>query len=239
MIYFYKKKSTVLFSLKLLRPFPKDELKKILRIGLPGGGEALLYNVSQTVIMGMINTCGLAAINARTYVALIVRFSYLFALAIGIAGQTVIGTNLGRGEYQKIEKTVITTRRMAVATAMLMDVILFIFIGPLLSIFHATDEVIVLSKIALMVDFFLEFGKGNNIVMTRAMTAVGDVMYPMVVGIIFMWLAAVGLSYVFGIAMGYGLIGIWVAMTIDEWSRAFILNRRFKSGKWKTIWKVE
>ena len=33
-------------SLKLLRPFPTDQLRRLLRIGIPAGGESISYNLS-------------------------------------------------------------------------------------------------------------------------------------------------------------------------------------------------
>ncbi|WP_252314188.1 hypothetical protein [Sinobaca sp. H24] len=41
--------------------------------------------------------------------------------------------------------------------------------------------------------------------------------YPVVIGMLFMWGVHVPLAYVLGIHLEFGLIGIWIAMTIDEW----------------------
>lgn len=57
--------------------------------------------------------------------------------------------------------------------------------------------------------------------------------YPFVVGVIFQWSIAVGLSYVIGIPLGYGLVGMWVGFALDENIRGVILMRRWRSGKWK------
>ena len=42
-----------------------------------------------------------------------------------------------------------------------------------------------------------------------------------------------GLSYVIGIPLGYGLIGMWVGFALDENVRGIILLRRWRSGKWR------
>ncbi len=44
---------------------------------------------------------------------------------------------------------------------------------------------------------------------------------------------AVGLSYVIGIPLGYGLVGMWVGFALDENVRDVILLRRWRSGKWR------
>ena len=57
---------------------------------------------------------------------------------------------------------------------------------------------------------------------------------PFVVGVIFQWTIAVGLSYVIGIPLGYGLVGMWIGFALDENVRGVILVRRWRSGKWKS-----
>lgn len=44
---------------------------------------------------------------------------------------------------------------------------------------------------------------------------------------------AVGLSYVIGIPLGYGLVGMWVGFALDENVRGVILLRRWRLGKWR------
>ena len=44
----------------------------------------------------------------------------------------------------------------------------------------------------------------------------------------------VGVSYVIGIPLGYGLVGMWVGFALDENIRGVILMRRWRSNKWRT-----
>ena len=50
-----------------------------------------------------------------------------------------------------------------------------------------------------------------------------------------MWGVAVLLSYFFGITLGMGLLGVWLAQGLDEWIRGlFALNAGFlKAGRRK------
>lgn len=86
----------------------------------------------------------------------------------------------------------------------------------------------------LIVDVFLEIGRTSNIFAGSTLRATGDTVYPFAVGVIFQWSIAVGLSYVIGIPLGYGLVGMWVGFAIDENIRGVILLRRWRSGKWRS-----
>ena len=86
----------------------------------------------------------------------------------------------------------------------------------------------------LVVDWFLEIGRTSNIFAGSTLRATGDTVYPFVVGVIFQWTIAVGLSYVIGIPLGFGLVGMWVGFALDENVRGVILVRRWRSGEWRT-----
>ena len=61
-----------------------------------------------------------------------------------------------------------------------------------------------------------------NIVIIRGMQAAGDTQYPVFISVLSMWGVATLLSYVFGIVLDWGLVGIWMAMALDECVRAVI-----------------
>ena len=48
-----------------------------------------------------------------------------------------------------------------------------------------------------------------------------------------MWLVSVAGAYFFGIVLDFGLIGIWIAMMMDECLRALIFIYRWHSGVWR------
>ena len=78
-----------------------------------------------------------------------------------------------------------------------------------------------------------EIGRSVNIVMVRCLVAVGDVNFPVGLGIFSMWGVSVLGGWFFGVHLGMGLVGIWWAMAADECLRAVIFLFRFGSGVWK------
>ena len=107
--------------------------------------------------------------------------------------------------------------------------------GPsILSAFTDNEEIIQMGIWVLVVDVFLEIGRTSNIFADSTLRATGDTVYPFVVGVIFQWSIAVGLSYVIGIPLGFGLVGMWIGFALDENIRGVILLRRWRSGKWRS-----
>ena len=102
----------------------------------------------------------------------------------------------------------------------------------LLGIFTTDSAILQIASTVVVIDLFVEIGRALNNTLSGALQATGDVMYQLVVNQSSNWLVSVALSYLFGIVLGYGLNGIWVAFALDEAVRGLILLRRWNSKKW-------
>ena len=219
---------------KYLHPFPWETLKGLLRISIPSGGETLSYQLSQTTIMKMVNLLGLAVINTKVYVYIIAMLCYVYTIALSNASQVIVGFLMGAQQQEHVAKRVWQSTGLAVVINVSLATFFYLVSEPLISLVTTDQEVILLAHEVLLVEIFLEVGRAVNIVMVGCLQAAGDIKTPMLVGIFGMWCCAVPGSYLLGIHLGWGLVGIWVAMAADEIMRAIIFVFRWQSGKWKT-----
>lgn len=69
----------------------------------------------------------------------------------------------------------------------------------------------------------------------NSLRASGDVVFPMVISLVSMFVCRVGLSYVLACDWGLnlGLLGVWLAMFADWIVRSVFFIVRFAKGKWK------
>lgn len=132
----------------------------------------------------------------------------------------------------EIKKRVFSTMRVCIVICFCGTFLLFINSDLVLRIFTDNTEILQLGKKILFLEFFLEFGRSINNILTRSLIAVGDVKTPMIVGITGQWMIAFTLSYVFGKELGLGLPGVWIAMALDECIRALIYVIRFGKKRW-------
>ena len=56
-----------------------------------------------------------------------------------------------------------------------------------------------------------------------------------VCAVIALAIVGVGIAWLFGIYLGWGLVGIWMAFALDENLRAVLFIIRWKAGKWRSI----
>lgn len=220
-------------GLKYLKEFPWESAKKILSIAIPSGGETLSYQLSQTFIMKIINIFGLIVINTKVYVYIMAMFCYSYALALSAAMQIIMGYLIGEKRFDEVGNTVWRTVSISLIVTTTVTTLLYFNSDIVFKIFTTSEEVLKLGKTIFLIEIFLEMGRAVNIVMVRALQAAGDIKTPVTVGIIGMWFVAVLFSYIFGIVFQLGLIGVWLAMALDEILRAFVFIYRWQSGKWR------
>lgn len=229
----------------LLRPFPFADLKQMIKIGGPSAGETVSYNICQLVVMVMINTLGLVAVNSKIYVQSIVCFSYLFSFSMAEATMVVTGYLLGDKRHDDAHRRVMKSLGVAVGSAVILSAIVWLLSDRVVGLFMAgssdanidvlRQEILQMCHILLLIDVFLEFGRATNLVLVKALQAAGDVFFPVIANIVSSWLVTVLLSYLFGIVFGFGLPGVWAALMCDELIRAVFLLRRWKKGGWRKL----
>ena len=215
------------------RPVRWDTLKQLLFISVPSGGETLSYQMSQTVIMKMINLMGLVVITTKVYVYIIATFCYMYTIALANAAQIVVGFLMGAKREEEVSRRVWMTTAAGVSIGVGLSTFFYFACEPVMGLVTDNQEIIQLAKDVLFIEIFLEIGRGANIVLVQCLQAAGDIRIPVFVGVFGMWIFAVTLSYYFGIVLGWGLVGVWVAMAIDEIIRALIFVWRWQSNKWK------
>lgn len=232
-VWMLKRKCSVRFSLRYLRPFPAETCKRLLSIAMPSGAESLSYNVSQIFILRFVNLMGTAVIATKVYGSMLANVAYVYSIAVAQATQILIGYLLGARKLDEVERRVWSTIRIALIVSELLTLAILIFCDPIYSIFTDDPVIHALGRQIVLVEFALEVGRSVNIVMVRGLTTAGDVWYPVLVGIFSMWTVAVFGGWVLGHLAGLGLVGIWIAMACDENVRGILFVIRFRRGAWR------
>ncbi len=174
-----------------------------------------------------------AVVTVKVYCSMCASIAYTYSIAIAQATQIVIGYLFGRRQPAKIFHRVWFANVVAMVLSVSISVVLYLnsdFIFGLV-----TDDPFIheLGRQILAIEILLEVGRSLNIVLVRALIGVGDVKTPVTMNIISSWVVAVGGSWLFGIHFGWGLVGMWLAMCIDEWFRGIFFVVKFAIGRWK------
>lgn len=239
MIYIYRQNSRIAIDFKCLRPWPSKLFKTMLYIGLPSGGESVSYSASQMVILSFINGFGNAIIKLRSFAYMFQMCAYMFANAISQAAQIIVGFAIGKKAYDEAHEDVKKTLMISVAISVSVTFLLYLFSDQVYGLFIKEAELLALAKTIMLIEIFLEGARAVNMTLVRCLQATGDTIYPTIVGILFMWGVATFLSYILGVVMGMGIVGMWIAMCLDESLRAVLFLIRWYRGKWRNRSVIE
>lgn len=223
-----------LFSLKG-NPLRLAGLKEIFKLGIPSAGENLSYSASQVVIMMIVTLLGTTAITTKIYTQTLTGYIFLLSVSIGQATSIMIGHLIGARKPEEAKATGFRHLKIGLTLSFCVSILLVLVSRPLMGLFTEDPAVISLSANLIVLSVLLEAGRACNVIMIASLNASGEVKYPVIMGLILMWGVSIPAAYLLGIVWGYGIYGIWLAFIIDEWIRAFLMLRRWKSEKWRVI----
>ncbi|GAE93609.1 multi antimicrobial extrusion protein [Gracilibacillus boraciitolerans JCM 21714] len=214
--------------------YEKKHVKSLMQIGIPSAGEQLSYNTSQMAITYFIAQMGTIALTTKVYVQNLMMFILLFSIAIGQGTQILIGHMIGgAGDMDKAYHRCVKSLKIAILISTIMAILFYSFSPTLLGIFTNDTTIIEKGMLLLLVTIILEPGRAFNLVVINSLRAAGDVKFPVVIGIASMWGGiSVIFAWFFGIFLGLGLIGVWIAFIADEWLRGILMLRRWRSKIW-------
>lgn len=224
--------SSISLPMKSLKQIPRVVYSRILRIGGMNAGESLSYNMAQIAIVYFVVQMGTSSLAAFTYAQNIARFSFAFALAIGQATQIQVGYYIGKGWIESIRKRVQIYFLVSFAVSILAASTVYLFRDSILPLFTQQPDILYLTGLLVMGSIILEAGRVFNLVFISGLKGAGDVRFPVQIGILCMWGIGVLFAYLFGIHWGYGVLGAWMAIALDEWVRGIIMLSRWRSSVW-------
>ncbi|SOC11536.1 putative MATE family efflux protein [Ureibacillus xyleni] len=211
----------------------KEYVSKILYIGLPSALEQILYQVCQIVFLYYVTYLGAESLAARQYANNISMFTYLFAIAIGMGTAIIVGRFVGAGEKDAAYKQLWFSVKAALIFTITIALVVIIFREPLMNLFTDNPEVIKIGASVLLLSLLLETGRTFNITIINTLRAAGDARFPVKIGFLSMVCMSLPLGYLLVFVFDLGLVGVWLAIAADEWTRAIIVLFRWKSRKWE------
>lgn len=226
-LYYYIRKSELSFSL-FDTIDSRTLFAPILKLSTPAAIERLTMRLGQVLYFGLIVYMGTETFAAHSIAGNIEAFSYMPGYGLAIAATTLVGMHIGAGKYKDAYQYGILTAGIAIIFMSLIGVAFF-FGAPWMATWFTDDtKAIEMVTIALRIDAFAQPALAIGLVLAGALQAAGDTKSPMYSTVIGMWVIRVVGIYVLGIHFEMGIAGIWLAITIDLFTRAIFLAWRYK-----------
>lgn len=227
------KKRTINLSGQIRLKFDGFLIKKILYIAVPNGLENSMFQLGKILVMSAVSTMGTAAIAANAVGNSMATWNILPGCAINMALVSVVSVCVGAGAYDQAK---FYTKRLCVVAGLAMtlfSVVIYAAAPVIVTFYNLGPEACEMAiEIIRFHTVMAVFFWVPSFTLPNTLRAAGDVVQPMIIATISMWIFRVVASYVFTYVFGIGLIGIWIAMIIDWIFRSILYVLRYKSEKW-------
>ena len=214
--------------------WPREVLGKIMHIGLPAAGENLSWMLQFMVITSFVALMGDKALATQSFFFQICLFILLFGLSIGLGTEILIGHLVGAGKFETAYRQLLHSLKLGLLVTAVVVVPMAFGGGHLVMSWFSDDpDIVAMATQLFFISLILEPGRTFNIVVINSLRATGDARFPLMMALISMWGLAIPLGWYLGLHLGWGLIGIWLALAADEWTRGLAMYWRWKSRRWE------
>lgn len=212
-------------------------IRRLLRIGLPGGMDTLAIIACQLWFVAIINQLGDVAAAAHGVAIRIESLAFLPGAAFQMAAATLAGQFLGARDHHRAGRSVVMACLIGGGIMCTAGVLFFVqadFLSRLL--LSADKETLARQAAPLLriVAFAMPF-LAITMILSGALRGAGDTRWPLVFTFIGYLVIRIPLAYLLAHRWGWGVEGAWLAMVADLVVRCGLVTWRFRHGGWKHV----
>lgn len=224
----------VAYSWEMLTRLSTELWRRILAIAVPNGMESGVFQLVKVALTSMVALFGTYQIAANGVAQSIWSLAALAGVAMGPIFITVIGQCVGARDYEAAELYFHKLGKYTLIISVLWNLLILILTPPLLELYALEEETKSLVLwLVLIHNVFNAVAFPYSGAFASGLRAAGDVKYTMYVSIASTIGGRLLLSYLLGIVLDLGVIGLALAMVADWVIRALFFLRRERAGKWR------
>jgi Na+-driven multidrug efflux pump len=230
--------------------FDASLVRRLLRVGLPGGADVTSVLFCHLWYVRVINALSTEAAAAHGIGVRIESLAYLPGAAFAVAATTLAGQFLGAGDHRRAVRSVLMAMLVGGGIMTAVAVLFFVRAESLIHFFLGADNrrTAELAVPLLRVVAFSTPALAVAMILTGALRGAGDTRWPLAVTLFGFLCIRIPLAYFLAWdeiplpltetvvhGMGLGVLGAWYAMLVETVLRAALVSLRFWHGGWKRV----
>lgn len=215
--------------------FDKRTLSAILSISGSAIVEQLCIRVGFFAYAKIVATLGTVAFATHQICMNVINISFAFGDGLAIASSSLVGQSLGE---KRTDMAIIYGKVGQRLAFIVSTVLFFVFIFGrrlLVSLFSSDPEVIALGMVIMVVIAFSTHLQTSQVVLSGCLRGAGDTKFVALSAFVCIGILRPIVTYLLCITFGFGLIGAWIALFVDQGVRFVLSISRFSKGKWTKI----
>ncbi|MGQ7869853.1 MATE family efflux transporter [Sunxiuqinia sp. sy24] len=185
-------------------------LKEVFAVGFPIGLQ-IIVEVSTfsfgAIMMGWISKEALAAHQVAIGLA---SFSYMISLGLGAGTTILVSHNRGTNDRLQLRRSIYSSFHLVILFMASMGIAFVLLRHQLPFLFTEDPAVVAIAANLLIVAALFQVFDGIQVVLLASLRGLSDVKQPMFMAFISYMGFGLPISYLFGIVLGFGAMGIWI-----------------------------
>ncbi|MBQ8975184.1 MAG: MATE family efflux transporter, partial [Oscillospiraceae bacterium] len=234
-VFLYRRRESLGFSISpsdFFR-FDRELLAKLLKLGIPMAIKNASVMFSKLFVNSWINSYGVAVSAFSGIANKIANVVSLFSNSLNAAGSSVVGQNIGSKRYDRVKRTLFCMFVITLSLTVALSALMYIFPRQIYSAFTSDEEVLAIGIKYLPIAVVMFFGSALRAPMNGLINGSGNYKVNFATALLDGIVLRIGLSLVFGLAVGMGAYGFWLGDAIAGFTPFFIGIFFYRSGVWK------
>ncbi len=212
-----------------------DALKSIIKVGYSVFFEQILLRIGFMSTALMAAEQGNAAMAVHQVGMNVVSLSFAFGDGLQSAAVALIGKSLGEKEPDMAKLYGRTCQRIGAIISIVMAIAYSVGAKTIMGWFFHEPDVVTLGVSIMLTIIPIVLFQIKQVIYMGCLRGAGDTLYTAIISAVsVVFVRTVG-SYVFCYIFGFGIVGIWLGILLDQIVRITFSGLRFKAGKWVNI----
>lgn len=235
LIILFSNRGVVKINIKEKLKIDFEVINRIFKVGIPAAIEQFTMRMGQLVFARIISSLGTVMFAAHRITIIAESISFMPGFGFALAATTLVGQYLGAEKPDLSEKSGFVAVKMAAIIMSAFGLIFFIWPDAFLKIFTKDKEILDNARWCLRIVALSQPFLAAAMGFAGGLRGAGDTKNVLIVTLIGIWGIRVTLAAIFVLVFDWGLIGAWIAMSIDLVIRGILYFFRFKNGSWKKL----
>lgn len=210
-------------------------LMQVFRLALPHSLQQFFLAMAICFLFWIIGQLGT---NEQAIAHVLINLSLFLilpAVGFGVASTSLISHAIGKGELNNASQWGWDVVKTAFISLVLLSTPLWLYPEVVLGAFLQSDELIQQAKLPLTLSAVAICLDAATIVLTQALLGVGSNRIVLIISTFGQWGFFLPLAWLFGPALGFGLIGIWLIQVIYRTCTSIIFIRIWSQQQWQKV----
>lgn len=233
-IHLYRHRDAFGFDFRL-KSFAIDrrELGAIVRLGFPLAIQNAAISLSMLYINSFINEYGVIASAATAVGNKVTLVVTICTGAMSMAGNSIIAQNFAAGKFRRVSETLGCILIVCCAFWVVFSAVVMLFPETVFSFFDRNPDVLAMSHEFAPIMVISLLGFATRSAGFAFINGIGYARLSFVGGFMDGMVARIGLSLLFGVALGMGVRGFWLGSALAGHVISIIALVYYLSGRWK------